>query len=371
MKYYQHLTVEEQTHLFWRTPSPFDKQTPRERLRRAVGGLLYTPGSRTDGADIVLEQRVPLLTSMAFCLEDAVGDCARRAAEENTVRQLERLCAASEQGQLPPEKLPLLFVRVKDLAMLERLGDAFARLSPVLTGVILPKVTADGLEGLLQCVESIAARAVQPFYAMPILESEELMDSKDRLALLRQMRESTEAHYDRILNIRVGATDLCGLLGVRREVDTPVYKVLPVAQVLADGVRVFGLGDRYTLSAPVWEYYGPAGSAERVGLERELALDRQNGFLGKTCVHPAQLPAVQAACAVPWELWEDARSILAEEAPERGVLAGTRRNKMNERKPHAVWAEKILAQADVYGVLREGVSRAALAAALEGAVTGD
>ena len=50
------------------------------------------------------------------------------------------------------------------------------------------------------------------------------------------------------------------------------------------------------LSGPVWEYFGEdLQGAWAEGLRQELALDRLNGFIGKTAVHPAQLPIITIA----------------------------------------------------------------------------
>ncbi len=76
---------------------------------------------------------------------------------------------------------------------------------------------------------------------------------------------------------------------------------------------MFGLGDRYTISGPVWEYYSTIARARALqnwseveGLMQEVALDQQNGICGKTCVRPTHLLPVQASYAVPYERYHDA-----------------------------------------------------------------
>lgn len=351
MKYFSYLTGHDLDRLFFRPPEAFTKRTDPGLLRRAVGGLLYIPGSNPDIARILLDGKVPGLVSMAICLEDAVGDGERGASEDNVRRQLSALMAALVAGSLSPKRLPLLFVRVKDGEMLRRMSDCFAAASRVLTGVILPKISLATLDRALSLTDEISARAAEPFYAMPILESEELMLNGDRVSLLRELLAIMDSHPGRVLNVRVGATDLCGLYGVRRSVDTPIYSIPLVAGCISDVVRVFGLGDRYTVSGPVWEYYG--GERELDGLWREVRLDLQNGILGKTCVHPSQLLPIQASYTVPFETYQDAAAVAGGDGDALGVLAGAGRNKMNELKPHALWARKILLQAGIYGVCRE------------------
>lgn len=375
MRYFDYLSEGDRTSLFFRQSEPFYKTTDRDTLRNAVGGLLYIPGVNQTIAQIVLKGKVRGLSSMAICLEDSVGDQEREAAMENTARQLERLHRALSDGTLPRDALPLLFVRVKDGEMLECMADLFVRYSAVLTGAILPKVCRADLERSLSVVSDISGQAGDPFYAMPILESAELMLCGDRIALLRDLKSVTDRYYAHILNMRVGATDLCGLYGIRRGPDTPIYSVTMVANCIADVVRVFGAEDRYTISGPVWEYYSTAARSRAIqnwneieGLMREVYLDQQNGVCGKTCVHPTQLLPVQAGYVVPYEVYHDAATILGGDQDRLGVLPSVRQNKMNELKPHALWAAKILRQADVYGVYQEDTdARGLLRAVCDGA----
>lgn len=359
MKYFDYLAEEDRASLFFRCPESFSKTTPREVLRSGLGGLLYTPGSSRTIAAMLCGRKIRDLTALAVCLEDSVGDLEREEAVRNVARQLEQVQDALERGTLSAEALPLIFIRVKNVPMLEEMADLLVRHSPVLTGVILPKVTPESLTAGLTLAEDIHRQCAEPFYAMPILESAELMTCGDRLGLLHDLRDRTERFFDRVLNIRVGATDLSGILGVRRRVDTTVYQVGAVAGCITDVVRVFAPGDRYTVSGPVWEYFRPVEQARKTGqwaeiegLLRETALDQQNGFCGKTCAHPAQLLPVQAAYAVPWETWQDACAIWEGDQDDKGVLSSVQKNKMNELKPHALWAEKVLRQARFFGVYR-------------------
>lgn len=361
MRYFQQHTACGLQELFYKLPSPFGKTTQRELLRKAVGGLLYVPASNTEIAQIVISGKVRGLVSMAICLEDAVGDGEREACEANLRAQLEMLRCALDDGSLPPERLPLLFVRVKDAEMLRRLSACLVRHSRVLTGVILPKADSGDLDGALALADAVAHEAAEPFYVMPILESEELMLRPDRLAFLQELLAVVRAHPERVLNVRVGATDLCGLYGIRRRMDTAIHEIPVVAGCIADVVQVFGMGDLYTVSGPVCEFYPGANAPNREaalqGLLRETRLDLQSGILGKTCIHPSQLLPVQASYAVSFEDYQDAVAVLGGDQETVGVLPSHGQNKMNELRPHALWAQKMLAQATIYGVYREGVNR--------------
>ena len=62
---------------------------------------------------------------------------------------------------------------------------------------------------------------------------------------------------------------------------------------------------------------------------------------------------MQALSVVTYEEYCDARSILANNAGDRGVIGSLYANKMNEIKPHTLWAQKIMLKAKIYGVFNE------------------
>ena len=103
---------------------------------------------------------------------------------------------------------------------------------------------------------------------------------------------------------------------------------------------------------------------ERVdGLLREIELDRANGLLGKTCIHPAHTAPVHALSVVSHEEYSDAGDILRPERGGGGVMRSAYTNKMNEVKPHRAWAERTMLRAEVFGVANEDVGFVELLAA--------
>jgi hypothetical protein len=156
-----------------------------------------------------------------------------------------------------------------------------------------------------------------------------------------------------------------------------------IADVIADVVNIFGRADGtgWVITGPVWEYFSgperifkpqlrespfvehsePALRAKLIagdldGLIREVALDKANGLIGKTVIHPSHVAAVHALLVVTHEEYCDAMDILGGTAAAKAVMPSTYRNKMNESKPHAAWARQVLARADVFGVAREATS---------------
>jgi hypothetical protein len=90
------------------------------------------------------------------------------------------------------------------------------------------------------------------------------------------------------------------------------------------------------------------------GLLREITLDKANGILGKTVIHPTHVAAVHALSVVTHEEWCDATDILGTQGG--GATASSYRNKMNEAKPHWAWAQRTVQRADAFGVAGPDVS---------------
>ena len=84
-------------------------------------------------------------------------------------------------------------------------------------------------------------------------------------------------------------------------------------------------------------------------------LDRANGLTGKTVIHPSHVIAVNVLSVVGQEEYADAQDILATDGTG-GVAASSFGNKMNESKPHTAWARRTVQRAQIFGVVREGIS---------------
>ena len=126
------------------------------------------------------------------------------------------------------------------------------------------------------------------------------------------------------------------------------------------------------ISGPVWEYFRvskqmmfetlpgydiedcllkriPIVNTEIDGLLREVILDKANGFVGRTVIHPTHIKYVNAMQAVTREEYQDAVNIINSETG--GVFKGEGGNKMNEVKPHTNWAMKVYMRSKAYGVI--------------------
>ncbi|KES04787.1 ATP/GTP-binding protein [Streptomyces toyocaensis] len=384
MRHFGHIAPAVRKRLFYREPGEFTPDSPARLLSAALGATLYSPATRPRLADDVVKQGGRGVVSMVLCLEDSINDADVTAGEENLVRQFADLAGR------PGADLPLLFIRVR---VPEQIPDLARRLGPavrLLSGFVLPKFTAERGLPFLEALTTAEAETGHRLFAMPVLESPELLYRESRVETLEGIFRAVDKYRDRVLALRLGVTDFCSSYGLRRGPDMTAYDIQVVASVISDVVNMLGRADGtgFTVTGPVWEYFrvqermfkpllrqSPFHEVQAValrekliehamdGLLREISLDRANGLLGKTCIHPSHVLPVHALSVVSHEEFSDARDIVRPERDGGGVLRSSYTNKMNEVKPHRAWAERTLLRAEVFGVANEDVGFVELLAA--------
>ena len=324
-----------------------------EDLPYRVGGLLYMPAFQKNIVPKIAQGSIPCLTSIAFCLEDAIRTSALAAAEQSLHAILRDLQTLAVQGTT----LPLLFVRVRTPEHFAHVLETFADVRAVLTGFVLPKFDLDNAAAYLAIVQQECAAGRQVFI-MPTLETRMIAACDTRPAVLRKLHELLAPVQDAVLNIRVGGNDFSHLYGLRRPVTATIYDVGIVRDILLAILNVFAAD--YVVSGPVWNYFGArdAGDAAWMeGLRRELACDRLHGFIGKTAIHPCQLPLIYDSLSVSREDYDDACRLLqvaTDETQGLGVEKSAGGHRMNEVTCHSRWAKRMLTLAAIYGIREEG-----------------
>jgi citrate lyase beta subunit len=315
-----------------------------ETMRYKVGALMYTPALNANIGEKIVRGAFPELDSLCLCLEDTVTEKSVRGAEEQLVKTL-KFISEHRNGDMP-----LLFVRVRDAAQLDRMPKLLDELLGLLTGVTFPKFDLSNAAEYCALARRISAPLKTPLYIMPVLESHSLIRLETRRRCLLGLRELLDGYRDLVLNIRVGAMDFCHFYGLRRSVTQSIYDIGVVRGVLSDILTVFS--DAYVVSAPVWEYFDDGSGDEQwlMGLENELRLDIANGFVGKTVIHPSQLPVVRKWLKPSRADYEDAKAVLNWRGGELGVVKSFEGNRMNELATHKEWARKIVCLARNYGV---------------------
>jgi len=373
LRHFDFLDAPTRARLFAVPPCDLSHSDAPARLALALGATLYSPGTRRGLADDAARAASIGTTSVVWCLEDAIPHDAVAEAERRVAAALRGVAAAAEARGVDA---PLIFVRVRTPEQVLRIvARAGAGLS-ALTGFVLPKFDPGSGPGFLTAVAAAGAMADRRLYAMPVLETPAIAWRETRAEALHDLRALCDQHRETVLAVRVGATDLSGLFGLRRDPDTTIWDVAVVRDVLVDIVNVFGRRGDYLVTGPVWEHVGGARlrkpqlratpfeqvSAQRLRsqlvrddvdeLMREVALDGANGLTGKTVIHPTHVSVVHALLAVTREEYDDALTILAGQHAG-GVARSSTGAAMLEFGPHALWAERVSQRAAVYGVLAD------------------
>ncbi|MEV7772359.1 HpcH/HpaI aldolase/citrate lyase family protein [Kitasatospora sp. NPDC086791] len=427
MRHFGHLGEDVRGRLFLKQPRAFTAQSEPQVLATALGGTLYSPATRPALAADIRKLAARGVVSMVLCLEDAIADHEVDAGERNLVEQLNDLvkdftdCAQSHPLLFIRVRAA---AQIPDLA--ERLGPAVELLSGFVLPKFTPE-NGGGYLAALAAAEAATGRRLfaMPVLESPELAhletrreqlfgiAELLAGHRERVLAVRLgvtdlcsaygLRRSPDlTAYDVALVASV-IGDVVNVLGradgTGHTVTGPVWEYFPVQERMFKpqlrrtpfveasvgvgvGVGVGGVvggavggaggsGDAEGTGGTIGTVRGSAGEEVRRriiehdldGLIREVELDRANGLLGKTCIHPSHVPAVHALSVVTHEEYCDAQDILRQEQGGGGVLRSAYTNKMNEARPHRAWAERVLLRAEVFGVAREDVSFAELLAA--------
>lgn len=353
-------------------PENFDKYTDQNFLRYCLGATMYMPGTK-DFLQPILEQKYKGLTSIVMCFEDACREDLVPEAERNVIGLLDALNDEIEKETVNYRDIPLIIFRVRNIEQFKHFATMLRKEHfHLITAFNFPKFNTDNGTAYFEYLAELNEKFSERIYGMPILESREMAYLETRMDELMGVKEILDAHKDYVLNVRVGGTDWSSVFGVRRGINYTIYDILTVADCLKDVLNVFSRNNDYSVSGPVWEYFRATKDMKFMeapesinrslfrqntlvndavdGLLRELLLDRANGFIGKTIIHPSHIPYVNGMLSVTREVYEDAVQILDTEG---GVVKSKSGNKMNEISPHRCWAEKIAMRARAYGVISD------------------
>lgn len=375
MRHYNFLTSEQNSKLFLTEPQSFDFTADRDLLSASLGGTLYCPAIRDNLFEDIVKMGNRGASSLVVCLEDSIPDNRLDEAEAKLTLLLKAL---KERGTV--DDLPLLFVRVRTPEHFQRVAEQNKGLLDSLTGFVFPKFEdATGVAShFISNLRAVNKQYDRDLYFMPVLESPSIVHRETRDGVLHGLKSVLDANRDILLAVRIGATDMSSVYGIRRPADFTVYDVHVLASAIADIVNVFGrASDGYTITGAVWEHF----SNERIfkpqlretlfaddkklrrqlltsgddTFIREIQLDRANGINGKTIIHPSHIKLVHALSVVTHEEYSDALTITNGDNATGGATASFYRNKMNEIKPHLAWAYKTLHRAEAFGVANSEV----------------
>jgi len=323
-----------------------------EHLKYSIGVLMYVPALNKKIAAELCERKYPHLSSIVFCFEDSILDRGLEEAEETFSASLDYISSNLNKNTAVSLSLPKIFARVRSVEQFHRIRRLVEPHAELVTGFVIPKYTPKCAKLYEREIHAMNSGRKKPLYVMPTLESAEFIYKENRLESLLEIKKRIDEISPYVLNVRVGGNDFCALFGLRRHVSQTIYDIAVVRDALSDILNVFSRD--YVVSGPVWEYFANDSGEEQLwkkGLQRELELDRLNGFIGKTAIHPSQLPVIANAMKVKSSDYEDALQILNWNDSTLGVVkSASREHRLNEVKVHATWARKILSLAEIYGV---------------------
>ena len=333
---------------------------------------MYMPGIKKF-APKILTGAMPGLTTIVLCFEDACPEEQVPMAEENVYNLLDTVADAIESGSLDRDRVPLIFVRVRNMDQYRNFSEKLTKKQVgVLCGFYFPKFNSVNGEEYFSHLKMLNERYGEILYGMPIIEDERVAYKETRLQELLSIKAVLDSYKELVLQVRVGGTDFSSVFGVRRGVDYSIYDIMTVRDCLCDILNICARNNDYVVSGPVWEYFRtpkelmfenlpehglndyllkrlPIVNYEIDGLLREVILDKANGFVGRTVIHPSHVRFVNALLAVTKEEYDDACMIVGNISG--GVVKGTGNNKMNEIKPHMNWAKKVINRARAFGVI--------------------
>ena len=284
-----------------------------------LGASLYMPGNRRDIIEIANGDKYPMLRSMIFCTEDAVSTID----VDSCLRHL-GLCLQGFK-----ESYRYRFIRARNPEILARLL-ALPHIENI-DGFVLPKFNESVFHAYFDQLKDT------PFKVMPTLETQDVFDSSAMTELRQALLQDDITK--RIITLRIGGNDLMNLLGLRRAKSYTLYDT-PLGNVISQLVTTFKPYG-FSLSAPVFEYLNDA-----ITLKKEISLDLAHGLIGKTAIHPTQVPLIESAYAVDNEDYEMAHALCEQAAPAVFRM----HDAMCEVATHQQWAENILNRQQCYGL---------------------
>lgn len=313
-------------------------------LYYSVGALLYCPANKESVANSVITEKFGTKYSLALCLEDTINDGFVSEAEAVLVSSINKIYISYQQKQF---YLPKIFIRVRNHEQIMRLTKNFGECMDIITGFIIPKFCINNAETYINEIIKANEVANKDIYMMPIYENSSIVDPRHRVDSLYSLKDSLSRIEKNVLNIRVGGNDLCHIFGFRRHSDESIHSIKPISNIFSDIVTVYGTD--YVVSGPVWEYY--SGDNWESGLINEIKEDKLCGFIGKTVIHPNQIPVINNAYKVSRNDFNDAQAILNWNQNSNSYVSGNNsKERMNEYKTHTNWARKILYLAEAFGI---------------------
>ena len=308
---------------------------------------MYSPAINNKIAEMIIEKKIKSNYSICLCLEDSISDDVVEEAEQQIVETFKELQRYIEKD-IKKINFPKIFIRVRNPKQVLNIFKKTKECGSLLTGFIFPKYSLKCADEYNLYMNEINKNSERRIYMMPILESSDMIELGTRAEYLTKLKDKIDEIKELVLNVRVGGNDFCKEFSVRRNSKQNIYEIGSVRDVLSDISTIFSR--EYVVSAPVWEYFAGENDEWKKGLAKEIQLDKLNGFIGKTVIHPNQIEIVNENLKVDRIDYDDAIEIIEWKDEVLAVGKSHTNERMNEVKVHLKWAKKIMILAEIYGV---------------------
>ncbi len=284
---------------------------------------LYMPATRSPEKQLhIVNAGESGVWRVVLCTEDSIREDDVPAALESL-----RVVLAG----MDPDSGVATFVRVRTPEVMARVLEMPN--SDKLRGFVIPKADPAHFPHYAdQVVDSV-------FRLMPILESPLMTDRHFRETLRTVL---TDDHYKGLIDcLRIGANDLMGHLGIRRDDNYFTVYDTPVGVTIYNIINEFRGLAGFTITAPVFECFGPQYDEL---LFLEVRQHMMNGLYGQTVIHPRHIRLIRDRYKVNEIDLLSARDIIDGDKAVKGVLG-----KMDERATHLKWAELVVERYKLFG----------------------
>jgi len=287
-----------------------------------VRSKLFVPGSRPE---LFAKAMASEADALSFDLEDSVDEQRKDVARNELARFLR---------SLPPNTGKVIIVRVNGLETPHFERDIEAVVGPGLDIVNLPKPESpDDVRACAAALAKVERKGdLEPVDIMPNIESPRALRLAAEIALASP----------RVVGLQAGFGDLIEPLDIDRS-NPAMIQALQLQIRMAAG------------EAGIWAYDGAyANIKDPEGFKREAEAARRLGYIGKSAIHPSQVPIANSVFR-PTDA-EIAHSLkvveAATSAKEKGVGAYTVDGRMVDG-PFVKRAESILALARKLGLIAQ------------------
>lgn len=283
-----------------------------------LGSTLYTPAINKNLNVIANGEKFPYLTSVVFCLEDAIKEAQLQEAIKNIESFLKHYTPTKIKVFIRPRNIEN-FQQILQLENINKIdGFAFAKF---------------GTQNMNQYFQILAHKE---FYIMPVIESTDMFDAHK----LKQIRDFLLPHKQKIITLRIGGEDMFKALSIKKECNESIHDFHISSKIFAQLLSIFKPAG-FNLSAPVYN------CLEHLEFfEKEVQRDIKEGFFGKTIIHPNQAKICNEVYKVTQKNLDEANQILNQD--NEAIFRFE--DKMCEPQAHNIWATNIVKRSKIFGI---------------------